>query len=447
MTSPLKRNLGLAAVIAVVMGNMLGSGIFFTPGELAQSADQRWQVYFIWSLCGLIVLCGALTLGELASLFPRAGATYHIVSEAFGPGWGFVKAWMEAWVSAPGSIAGIAIVFGEFVAEFLGEASGPPQLWAVVAVAVFASINLMGVRWGGYTQVTLTTIKFTGVLTLVIGSFFFAEAVAPAAAPASSVGLTALLRFVGIGVATVLFTYDGWTDVTHVAGEVANPKKTLPLGLGLGVLGIMVLYLIVNLAFLRVMPLAVMREEGATVAITLAAATFGATAGQVVSGLIMISIFGALGGLVMTAPRVVYAPAAQYEKLHGHGLLKALAYVSPRSGVPAGAVVFCALLSVVAIVFFQTFDRLVSFILVPLQLMNVVTVAAVFRLRKRALENGDQYLTPGYPYVPLVFIVVMILLMVNAFIYNPWDTLMGVGLTALGLPVYLWLKRTSSTQN
>ena len=252
----------------------------------------------------------------------------------------------------------------------------------------------MGVRLSGRTQVTLTTIKITGVLTLVIGSFFFAEAVAPAAAPASSVGLAALLRFVGIGVAAVFFTYDGWTDVTHVAGEVANPKKTLPLGLGLGVFGIMVLYLIVNHAFLRVMPLAVMREEGATVAITLAAATFGATAGQVVSGLIMISIFGALGGLVMTAPRVVYAPAAQYEKLRqgrsGHGVLKTLAYVSPRSGVPAGAIIFCALLSVVAIVFFQTFDRLVSFILVPLQLTNVVTVAAVFRLRKLALENGDQ---------------------------------------------------------
>lgn len=448
MTSPLRRNLGLAAVIAVVMGDMLGSGIFFTPGELAQSADQRWQVYFIWSLCGLIVLCGALTLGELASLFPRAGATYHIMSEAFGPGWGFVKAWMEAWVSAPGSIAGIAIVFGEFVAEFLGEASGPPQLWAVAAVAVFASINLMGVRWGGRTQVALTTIKITGVLTLVIGSFFFAEAVAPSAAPASSVGLAALLRFVGIGVAAVFFTYDGWTDVTHVAGEVANPKKTLPLGLGLGVFGIMVLYLIVNLAFLRVMPLAVMREQGATVAITLAGATFGATAGRVVSALIMISIFGALGGLVMTAPRVVYAPASQYEKLRrgrsGHGVLKGLAYVSPRSGVPAGAVLFCAVLSVIAIVFFQTFDRLVSFILVPLQLMNVVTVAAVFRLRGRALEN-NQYLTPGYPYVPLVFIVVMTLLMVNAFIYNPRDTLMGVGLTALGLPVYIWLKQTSST--
>ncbi len=336
------------------------------------------------------------------------------------------------------------------MASFVGDASGSPQLWGIVAVAAFASINLTGIRWGGRTQVALTTIKIAGVLTLVVGSFFFAEAVAPPeTAPATSGGIPALLRFVGIGVAAVFFTYDGWTDVSHVAGEVANPKKTLPLGLGLGVFGIMVLYLIVNHAFLRVMPLAVMREQGATVANTLAAATFGATAGQVVSGLIMISIFGALGGLVMTAPRIVYAPAAQYERLRrgrsGHSVLEKLAYVSPRSGVPAGAIVLCAVLSVVAILFFQTFDRLVSFILVPLQLTNVVTVAAVFRLRGRALQNNDQYLTPGYPYVPLVFIVVMTLLMANAFVYNPWDTLMGVGLTALGIPVYLWLKRTSST--
>ena len=142
MTS-LRRQLGLAAVMAVVMGDMLGSGIFFTPGELAQVADSPWQVYFMWSLCGLIVLCGALTLGELASLIPRAGATYHILSEGFGPAWGFVKAWMEAWVSAPGSIAGVAIVFGEFVVQFLGDDVGSAQLWAILAVAVLRRDQLV----------------------------------------------------------------------------------------------------------------------------------------------------------------------------------------------------------------------------------------------------------------------------------------------------------------
>jgi len=439
----LRRRLGLAAVMAIVMGDMLGSGIFFTPGELAQVAEHPWQVYFIWSLAGLIVLCGALTLGELASLFPRAGATYHIMSEAFGPAWGFVKVWMEAWVSAPGSIAGIAIVFGEFVVSFLGESAGPAPIWGIIAIVVFAGINLMGVEWGGRAQIVLTTIKITGLLVLVGGSYLLAEAVAPSGEVSSSGGgLPALLRFVGLGVAAVFFTYDGWTDVTHVAGEVANPKKTLPLGLGLGVSAIIVLYLVVNHAFLRVMPLAVMRDEGATVATRLAAATFGDAAGQAVSAFIMISIFGALGGLVMTAPRIIYAPASQYkDSVRGGSVFRVLAYLTPKTRVPAGAILFSATLSVFAILFFQTFDRLVSFILVPLQLINVATVAAVFRLRKRALQNPDQYLTPGYPVVPLVFIVVMTLLMVNAAVYNPLDTFTGVALTALGLPVYLWIAR------
>ncbi len=437
----LRRQLGLAAVMAIVMGDMLGSGIFFTPGQLAQVAEHPWQVYFIWSLAGLIVLCGALTLGELASLFPRAGATYHIMSAAFGPAWGFVKVWMEAWVSAPGSIAGIAIVFGEFAVSFLGDSAGPAQIWGIGAVFVFAGINLMGVKWGGRTQVILTTIKITGLLVLVGGSYLLAEAVAPSGeVSSSSGGLPALLRFVGLGVAAVFFTYDGWTDVTHVAGEVANPKKTLPLGLGLGVFGITILYLIVNHAFLRIMPLAVMRDEGATVATRLASATFGDAGGQAVSAFIMISIFGALGGLVMTAPRIIYAPASQYkDRERGGSVFRFLAYVTPKTGVPANAILFSATLSVVAILWFQTFDRLVSFILVPLQLINVATVAAVFRLRKRALENHDQYLTPGYPVVPLVFIVVMTLLMVNAAIYNPLDTFIGLALTALGLPVYYWI--------
>jgi APA family basic amino acid/polyamine antiporter len=441
----LKRQLGLAAVMALVMGDMLGSGIFFTPGTLAAVAQANWQVYFIWALCGLIVLCGALTLGELASLLPQAGASYHIIGEGFGPGWGFVKAWMESCVSAPGSIASIAIVFGELLSGFLG--SGSPQLLGIGAVALFAGINLMGVRWGGRTQVALTAIKITGLLALVFGSYVLAERVAPSAAalPSTGGGPLSFLRFVGLGVAAVLFTYDGWIDVSHVAGEVSEPNRTLPRGLTLGVLGITFLYLVMNDAFLRVMPLDQMREEGASVGTRLAVATFGDVGGRVVSGLILISIFGALGGLVMTIPRLVYAASAEYEVStrgrSGHRLFDGLAYVSPRTNAPATAILFCVVLATVAILFFGTFERLVAFIVVPLQFTNILMVAAVFRLRKRALASSDQYLTPGYPFVPLIFIVVMSLLLVNAIAFNLRDTLIGVALTALAVPVYLWIRR------
>ncbi|HSF19684.1 MAG TPA: amino acid permease [Vicinamibacteria bacterium] len=449
MPKTLKRQLGLAAVMAVVMGDMLGSGIFFTPGELAAVAERPWQVYLIWGLCGLIVLCGALTLGELASRLPRAGATYHIIAERFGPLWGFVKVWMEVFVSAPGSVAGIAIVFGEYTKRFLGEATpGSPQAWGIAAIVVFATINLLGVRWGGRTQILLTGIKLAGLLALVLGSLLLVDAVPLGEVSAAGGGLLHFLRFLGLGVAAVLFTYDGWTDVSHVAGEVDLPKRNLPRGLGFGVLGIMLLYLLVNFAFLRVMPLEVMRDEGATVATVLATATFGPTGGRLVTGFIMISIFGALGGLVMTAPRLVYAPTAEYARLtegrFGNALFRTLSYVSPRTSVPSASILFCSALSILAILFFQTFDRLVSFIVVPLQFTNILTVAAVFRLRKRGGDEAEQYLTPGYPFVPLVFILVMSLLMVNAIVFDPVDTLIGVLLTAAAVPVYLGMRRGRS---
>jgi APA family basic amino acid/polyamine antiporter len=213
----------------------------------------------------------------------------------------------------------------------------------------------------------------------------------------------------------------------------------------MGVIGIMVLYLVVNDAFLRVIPLDQMRAEGSSVGARLAIATFGEAGGQVVSGLILISIFGALGGLVMTIPRLVYAASAEYEVStrgrSGHRFFDGLAYVSPKTSAPAAAILFCAVLASVAILFFGTFERLVAFIVVPLQFTNILMVAAVFRLRKRALASPDPYLTPGYPFVPLIFIVVMSLLLVNAIVFNPRDTLIGVAITALAVPVYLWIRR------
>jgi APA family basic amino acid/polyamine antiporter len=446
-SSVLRRQLGLAAVMAVVMGDMLGSGIFFTPGNLAAVAEAPWQVYFIWTLCGLIVLCGALTLAELVTLLPQAGASYHVIRESFGPGCGFVKAWMESWVSAPGSMASIAIVFGQLGSGFIGR--GSPQVLGIGVVALFAAINLLGVRWGGRTQVALTAIKIAGLLALVFGSFALATPAAASVSESTSgdFGIVPFLRFVGLGVAAVLFTYDGWTDVSHVAGEVSDPGRTFPRGLGLGVLGITILYLLVNAAFLRVMPLDRMREEGASVGAALAVAAFGKGGGQLVQALILLSIFGSLGGLVMTAPRLVYAVGAEYEALTRgrgpHWFFQKLAWVSPRTAVPAGAIVFCAFLASVAILFFGTFERLVAFIVVPLQFMNILMVVSVFRLRKRGIRSPEasRYLTPGYPLVPLLFVLVMSLLLMNAIAFNPRETLIGIAMTALGIPVYLWIRK------
>ena len=448
MTTPpsLKRQLGLAAVAAIVMGNMLGSGVFFTPGELAAVAQRPWQVHFIWALSGIITLCGALTLAELCVLLPQAGASYHIIREGFGPFWGFLQVWLELWVSGPGAIAGIAIAFGEFMHQTGGGLPGvTPVGWGVAAILFFALVNLAGVEWGGRTQVALTAVKVGGIAALVVGGLFLAapaRSVTIAAAAGAPGGLLGFARFTGLGIAAVLFTYDGWIDVSHVAGEVRNPRRNFPIGLGVGVAVLTLLYLVVNVAYLRVVPLEAMRAAPTAVAATVATAAFGERGGALLNGLMVVSIFGALGGLIMTLPRLFYTLADAHVG-SATGLARrffaGLSSVSSRTAVPSGAVLFTTLTSIAALMFFGSFSRLVNFFVVPLQLANILMVAAIFRLRKR---NGppDGYRTPGFPVTPLIYIVVMAGFLVSAILYQPVDTLIGVALAATGVPVFRRLR-------
>lgn len=444
----LQRKLGFSAVLAVVMGDMIGSGIFFTPGELAAVASSEWQVYFFWAVCGFITLCGALTLAELATLMPKAGVSYHALNEAYGPFAGFMQAWMMVLVSGPGAIAGVAILFGELANHvFGGGSSGMQFAWATGAIFLFAIINLRGAQWGGRTQVFLTTVKVTGLAALIFGGVILAEPAIStnvlSAADESGSGLTGLLRFIGLGVAIVLFTYDGWIDASHIAGEVRNPGRNFPMAMGIGVLMITCIYMLVNYAFLRVVPLDAMRANPTMVAPTVAEAAFGPAGGIALSVLMWISIFGALGGLIMTLPRLFYAAASDYQALaRGTRLAPFFNGMSHTSanGVPSGAILFAGGVSIVALLFFGSFSRIVTFFVVPFQFMNILMVSTIFRLRSK-LSRPDAYQLPGYPLVPAIFIFVMSLFMLAALFFNPLDSIIGIVLTALGAPVYRILAR------
>lgn len=445
----LQRRLGLSAVLAVVMGDMIGSGIFFTPGELAAVATAPWQVYFFWSLCGLITLCGALTLAELAALLPKAGVSYHALTEAYGPFAGFMQAWMMVLVSGPGAIAGVAILFGELANQVFGSGSSGMQLvWAVLAIGLFALINLRGAEWGGRTQIFLTSVKIAGLVALVAGGLFLAEPAPPVTVSAvgeTQQGLLGFARFIGLGVAIVLFTYDGWIDASNVAGEVKNPNRNFPLAMGIGVLSITVIYLLVNYAFLRVVPLETMRENPTLVAPMVAEAAFGRNGGVALSLLMWISIFGALGGLIMTLPRLFYAAASEYvDRARGSWLepaFRTISHLSVKNSVPSGAILFAAAISVIALMFFGSFSRIVTFFVVPFQFMNILMVASIFRLRPRLSQAGT-FRLPCYPVIPGIFIFVMTLFLVAALIYNPLDSMIGIALTLAGAPVYRVLTRS-----
>lgn len=442
----LRRKLGLPAVLAVVMGDMIGSGIFFTPGELAAVTTAEWQVYFFWVLCGLITFCGAITLAELSALLPRAGVSYHALTEAYGPFAGFMQAWMMVLVSGPGAIAGVAILFGELASQtFAGRTGGTQVTWAVSAILFFAFINLRGAEWGGRMQIVLTTIKVIGLLALVGGGILLATPApaVPQDAGGGDQGLPGLLRVVGLGIAIVLFTYDGWIDASNVAGEVRNPNRNFPIAMGAGVAGITALYLLVNFAFLRVVPLAQMQAEPTQVASHVAEAAFGTVGGNALNVLIWVSIFGALGGLVMTLPRLFYAAASEYRDralgTPASPFFRTLSHLTPGTGVPAGAILFAAGMAIVALLFFGSFSRIVTFFVVPFQFMNILMVASIFRLRSR-YSTPASFRLPGYPVTPMIFILVMALFLLAALVYNPFDSLIGILLTLAGIPVYLGLR-------
>ena len=450
MTKELRRQLGLVAVMAVVAGDMMGSGIFYTPQELAPIAQATWQIYHFWGLCGVITLTGVLTVGQLGAALPRSGADYHIIREGFGELLGFVKLWQNVWVSGPGSVAAVAILFGKFCSDILASTiSLSPVALGVVAILVFTGINLLGVEWGGRTQIALTVIKISALLLLVTGSLFLVEgarstSTANMVVGNSSEGIWGFFRLIGLGVGAVLFTYDGWVDIMHAAGEVKDPKKNLPLGLTLGVVLITTVYLLTNYAYLRVVPLHEMAGSESLAAVVVAEKTFGSAGGKFISLLMMISILGALGGLIMTFPRLLYAAGVQYSEEAKRGgmvgrLFQFLATVSSGSQSPSGAILMSCVTAILALVFFQSFSRIVNFFVVPNHLFNILLVAAVFKFAQS--NDGEKFKPFGFPVIPIIYIVTIAGFLISALVYRPGDTLMGVALSATGVPVYYWLER------
>jgi APA family basic amino acid/polyamine antiporter len=287
-----------------------------------------------------------------------------------------------------------------------------------------------------------------GLAALIVGGLFIA---APATSPAEAtifgtdeVSASGFFRFIGLGVAIVLFTYDGWIDASNIAGEVKNPNRNFPIAMGVGVVLITVTYLLVNFAFLRVVPLEAMRAEPTLVASKVAQAAFGTAGGTVLNGLMWISIFGALGGLIMTLPRLFYAAASEYVERSANTIVapvfRGLSWLSPKTSVPAGATLFAGAVAIAALLFFGSFSRIVTFFVVPFQFMNILMVASIFRLRPR-LATADSWRLPGYPVIPAIFIVVMFLFLLAALLFNPLDSIIGIGLTLAGIPVYRVLTR------
>lgn len=433
--SSLPRRLGLWSAVAVLVGSTIGSGIFRSPAGIADKLPGPLPLLAIWLTGGLFALCGALTLAEVAGVFPRTGGVYVFIRESWGRLPAFLFGWSELVIIRAAALGAISTTFSEYLLRVLGHDprvepySRYVHYIAAAAILMTATFNYVGIKWGSLVQ-NVTTLAKTGallliiLLALVIGLPQTGGHFTPAVPP----GSFSLGRF-GLALVSVLWVYDGWADVSFVGGEVKDPERNLPRVLIYGTLIIIALYLLANLAYLAVLPVEEIRHSK-LVAADVADRLMGSAGVAFVSVAVMISTFGTLNGSVMTGSRVLFAMAAD-------GLLfKPIARVDRRFQTPGVAIWLGATLGVV-FVLAGTFEQLADTFVIAIVPFYALAVAAVFVLRKRA-DYHPPFRVPGYPVVPAIFIAATILLLGNA-ILDPSSrvaTLGVLGVIFVGIPIY-----------
>ncbi|HSE27664.1 MAG TPA: amino acid permease [Gemmatimonadales bacterium] len=434
----LPRRLGLWSAVAVLVGSVIGSGIFRVPAAVAAAVSDPGPVLLTWAFGGLLALCGALTLAELAAALPRSGGVFAYILEAFGPLPAFLFGWSYLAVIRAAALGAIATIFAEYLTRFVALDAMQVRYVAAGVIVLVGIFNYVGVARAALVMNLATVAKF-GALALLVGLAFLAGDGNSANFTASS-GSAVSMPAVATVLVAVMWTYDGWADLSYMGGEVRDPQRTLPRALILGTLAIIAIYMAVNAAYIYLVPL----PEMATSPLIAATAAeriplLGDLGARGVALVVMLSTFGAVNGSMMTGPRVFFAMADR-------GLfLPAIARVSPRFHSPSTAIWLAVGLGVVYVLF-NDFAQLADKFVLGIWPFYTLAVAAVFVLRRRRPDLERPYRVWGYPVVPLLFLVSSVGMVVNALIERPVDTGITFGIILLGLPVYwVWRRMQPAT--
>ena len=445
----LKRDLGIWSAAAIVIGTVIGSGIFLVPASMVKGVGSPFMVFVVWIAGGLLSLFGALSYAELAAALPQAGGEYVYLREAYGPLWGFIYGWTQMWVAKSGSIATLATGFFIYLANFrpelehtwlvvplpIGEAGQPleiryGQLLAMGVIAVLALINYFGVRLGGDVQVAVTVVKvglIAAIIVIGLGSGHGAAANYHTSIPVPG-GITGFFA----ALVAALWAYDGWNNVSMVASEVRNPQRNLPRALILGTLTVIAIYLLTNFAYFYVLSAGAVASTD-RVAGEMMRQILGARGAGAVSIAAMISIFAALNGSILSGSRVPFAMARD-------GLFfQRVAIVHPVHRTPSVSILALSAWAAV-LVLSGRYDQLYTYVIFASVILYGMATAAVIVLRHKRPELPRPYRTIGYPIVPIVFILGIISLVISTLWHSPRESLMGLALIALGLPFYFYWK-------
>lgn len=434
----LKKELSLFGLTMVAVGACIGSGIFKTPAQIAAHLQDPTFILGIWTLGGLVALCGALTFAELGGMFPGAGGLYVYLKKAYGDLVAFLYGWVTLLVITSGAIAALSLVFAEYIGFLIPQLGHTGvRMLAVFAILIATAINILGAKLSETFANIFTILKLLGIGALVLIGVYFAISSGGeldwSAEPHRPLGLSAALALAFVG---VLWSFGGWHHVSYLAGEAINPKRTVPFAMVLGALIVSITYLLSNIAYLFLLPMEELMQSSAVAADALEKIL--PAGGILIAILIAVSTFGTIGIYTLSAPRIYYAMARD-------GLFfKKLAEVHEHYGTPIYAIMLQSLWAIILLVFWETFENLITYVVFIDWVFFVLVGLAIFVFRTK-IPNADRpYRTFGYPIVPLIFVLIALWFLASTLISKPIQAIAGLILLGLGLPVY-WLFKNSKT--
>jgi APA family basic amino acid/polyamine antiporter len=431
----LRRELSLFDMTMIAIGSTIGSGIFLTPALIAKALPSPLWILGVWVLGGMMAMSGALTYAELGGMMPRAGGVYVFLTEAYGGLAGFLYGWAYFLVVNTGAIAALAVAFSTYFGYFVPMSQGGTMLVAIAGIILVTVINVLGVKAGGVFSDLFTVLKLAGIAVLiVVGLGWGSGSHTDFTAPLGSLphGLTSALTLAFV---SVLWSYGGWQHATFTAAEAKDPKRSVPLSLILGALVVTVVYVLANVAYMFLLSPDQMAASP-RVASDAISVVLGPLGGSLIALTIFISTFGTTGIYTLTAPRIYYAMA------NDGVFFKKVAEVHPRFRTPMFSILFQSVWAIVLILFWGTFENLISYVVFTDWIFFALTAASVFLFRKRRPDAERPTKTLGYPATPLFFTTIASLFVLYTFFEKPAEASAGLLFLALGVPVYyFWRKK------
>lgn len=431
----LKRQISFGQALATVVGTVIGGGVFFKIGSISHETGTPSLTLFVWILAGIVSIASGLTVSEIAAALPVTGGSIKYIEYTYGKVWGFLFGWAQMLVYFPANIAALSVVFGQQFAVLFGFPTKYATLIALLLALFLMSLNFISTKFSTRMQSAMTILKAIPIALIVIFGLFNPAKISVNLLPLSSGHNVSFWAGLSGGLLAALFAYDGWINVTNLAGEVKEPEKNLSRAIIIGLSAITLIYVLVNYVFLTAIPFKEIIGNQNT-AYLASLKLFGSLGGKLITIGILISVYGAINGFMLTGMRIPYTLAKDKMLPFSNKIGR----TNINTGVPTISALIILTVSLIMI-FLGTFDLLTNMLVFVMWTFTTLISIAVVVLRYREPKLDRPYVVPWYPIIPIISIGGGLFIVISTVINEFWLSITGIGLTALGLPVYYYMKK------